>query len=99
MISKRTKIFIALASVLLALSAVAFAWSYDAEDAGDNAIVCRCARTILGNPQCSVMNDGEICAESEPGKNIQCFDYKSNCQRKRNIFDMIRDIFKKERDK
>lgn len=47
-------------------------------ESGDR-IICRCKDGILTNDKCLASNDDDKCAQSEPGGNINCRDYSSNC--------------------
>ena len=43
-------------------------------------VYCYCARTsFLTNKECRSSNTGALCAQSEPGGNIDCGEYNSNC--------------------
>ncbi len=45
-----------------------------------NMIVCRCRAKISLLPKgCYVNTNGPICAQGEPGSNIQCSLYHGNC--------------------
>ena len=43
-------------------------------------IQCHCTRDISFHPNgCYVNAKGPVCAQSEPGGNVNCADYNSNC--------------------
>ena len=44
-----------------------------------NSILCYCQKGLFSNNRCLVSNNSSVCAQSEPGGNISCQDYNSNC--------------------
>lgn len=46
---------------------------------GGDRIICRCKTGFLSNNKCLVSNPDKICAQSEPGGNIDCSSYHGNC--------------------
>jgi hypothetical protein len=46
-----------------------------ADDEGGDVIKCKC--TVFG--RCRADGAGAICAQSQPGGNINCGDYDGNC--------------------
>lgn len=50
------------------------------DEIGGSVIKCRCSRAeIWANKKCIVSNDGNTCAQGQPGQNINCQDWNSNC--------------------
>ena len=50
-----------------------------AESGGSTIIVCNCDKGWIPNKKCLVTNDDRPCAQSQPGGNINCQSFNSNC--------------------
>jgi hypothetical protein len=70
---------ICLAAFAASLSLPTNASASVGDDQGDT-IQCHCNRDITFHHHgCYVNNHGAICAQSQPGGNINCAEYSSNC--------------------
>lgn len=67
-----------LASAFNAYSLYATGVSFHKDDE-ERQIFCKCQDGLFSNRKCLASNSGDLCAQSEPGKNINCRDYSSNC--------------------
>lgn len=46
----------------------------------EGVVICHCTKPVsLLPPGCYVNAKGDICAQSEPGGNIDCSQYNGNC--------------------
>ncbi len=70
---------VCLAAFAASLSLPTNASASDGDDQLDT-IQCHCNRDITFHHRgCYVNNHGAVCAQSQPGGNINCADYSSNC--------------------
>jgi hypothetical protein len=44
-------------------------------------IQCYCKQPAHKNPYCSTYGNGNLCAQSPPGGNVDCANYNSNCRK------------------
>ena len=50
------------------------------DESSGKVLYCKCSKAIIyPNDECLSSNNGNICAQSQPGGNISCREYDSNC--------------------